>query len=201
MELWQWLILASMFGIGGVFGFVYGRSKADDYTKARQLEQSLNDTKQEFEHYREDVSSHFSKTADLFNQMTADYKAVFEHLATGSEALCGDRVAKLTAEVPTASLTEAAPSPAETAKPSATTEKAAVAETQTTPAASEEETPPAAAEEPSKSTIEKAVESQTAVDATEEKQAATKTDDDDSEGPIASGKATGDEKAEPRTLH
>ena len=158
MELWEWLILASMFGVGGVFGFVYGRSKADDYTKARQLEQSLKDTQQQFDDYRKEVSTHFSTTADLFNRLTADYKAVFEHLASGSQALCSDQTVKLTADVPTAKLTEGAtaadepPQAQATAQPEKTAAKDASPATATKKEPAKEEAPPI-------STIEKAVES------------------------------------------
>ncbi len=100
MEGWMWLVLASMFGVGGVLGYVLGRSKGGNHQKIRELETSLSQSSAELESYRADVAQHFGKTAELFNKLTTDYKEVYEHLAASSEALCGDRVAKINAKVP-----------------------------------------------------------------------------------------------------
>jgi uncharacterized protein len=37
--------------------------------------------------YKEDVSSHFEKTATLFNEVTGSYRNLYEHLADGSQRL------------------------------------------------------------------------------------------------------------------
>ena len=100
MEGWMWLVLASMFAVGGLLGYVLGRSKGDNHHKIRELETSLRDSKAELNDYRNEVVQHFGKTADLFNQLTTDYRQVYEHLAASSEALCGDQVAKISAKVP-----------------------------------------------------------------------------------------------------
>ena len=96
MEAYIWLILASMLGIGVVFGFFMGRSKGDTSApKVLELEQNLRDAKEEMQSYQSDVTYHFEKTATLVNQLTNSYKEVYEHLATSSEKLCGGQVPKL----------------------------------------------------------------------------------------------------------
>ena len=96
MEAYIWLILASMLGVGVVFGFFMGRSKGDTSApKVLELEQNLRDTKEEMQSYQSDVTHHFEKTATLVNQLTNSYREVYEHLATSSEKLCGGQVPKL----------------------------------------------------------------------------------------------------------
>ncbi|MFC1749142.1 ZapG family protein [Pseudomonadota bacterium] len=98
MEAYIWLILASMFCVGIVFGFVIGRGKeVHPTTKVRELEEKLEQASQDMDDYRGEVSEHFGKTAELFNQLTNDYRTVYEHLAESSEKLCGDQVEKLKA--------------------------------------------------------------------------------------------------------
>ncbi len=98
MEAYIWLILASMFGVGVLFGFFFGRGKEVHPTaQIKELEESVEKAKQEMEEYRGEVSQHFGKTAELFNQLTNDYRDVYEHLAASSEKLCGDQVEKLKA--------------------------------------------------------------------------------------------------------
>lgn len=96
MEGYMWLILISMLGVGILFGFVIGRSKGDvSAPRVRELEKSLQQANEEMQSYRAQVTAHFEKTATLFNQLTNDYRDVYEHLANSSNALCGVETAKL----------------------------------------------------------------------------------------------------------
>lgn len=98
MEAYIWLILACMFAVGILFGFFMGRGKEVHPTaKVRELEERLEQAHQDMDDYRGEVSEHFGKTAELFNQLTNDYRSVYEHLAQSSEKLCGDQVEKLKA--------------------------------------------------------------------------------------------------------
>ncbi len=151
MEGWMWLILASMFGVGGVLGYVLGRSKGDNHQKIRELENSLSERATELESYRAEVAQHFGKTAELFNKLTTDYREVYEHLAASSEALCGDQAAKLNAKVPDNKLLDAQSDEA----PGKETE--AVKEAKSTNAGEKEgETPQAEAEEKEEKASEEA---------------------------------------------
>jgi uncharacterized membrane-anchored protein YhcB (DUF1043 family) len=97
MEAYIWLILASMLAVGVLLGFFIGRSKGDTSApKVRELEASLSKANDEMQNYRTHVTQHFEKTANLFNQLTSDYREVYEHLASSSEQLCGgDQAVKL----------------------------------------------------------------------------------------------------------
>lgn len=49
--------------------------------------QSVAELKRENARFREDVNEHFIQTAELINQLTDSYKAVFDHLSEGAEKL------------------------------------------------------------------------------------------------------------------
>ena len=92
MELWMWIIVVAMAIGSAMWGFVVGRSGdakvVTDTKRSRDLETEVGALKNEFTTYREQVAGHFKTTADLVHQMTSSYKAVYEHLATGSQKLC-----------------------------------------------------------------------------------------------------------------
>ncbi len=109
MEIWQWLLFASMFAVGGLIGYTLARGKSDNMGKVRELESQLADSEKKLDEYKTEVSQHFGKTAQLFNNLTDDYRAVYEHLAAGSQALCGDKVDQLVSELPDKKLLDAEP--------------------------------------------------------------------------------------------
>lgn len=97
MELWMWIIAVAMAAAGFMWGFTFGRQGkqgdspgATEHVKA--LEAEVGRLKSELGAYREQVNDHFRTTADLVNQMTGSYKAVYEHLAGGSQKLCSGEV-------------------------------------------------------------------------------------------------------------
>jgi uncharacterized membrane-anchored protein YhcB (DUF1043 family) len=75
-----------------------------ELTKTRsELDQTravLEDTRQEAAEYRRNVTEHFSKAADLFNSLTVNYRAVYEHLAKSSLVLCDENTVMLSDGVP-----------------------------------------------------------------------------------------------------
>ena len=75
-----------------------------DLDKVRSdLEQTrvvLEETRQEASEYRHNVTEHFSKAADLFNSLTVNYRAVYEHLAQSSLILCDENTVMLSEGVP-----------------------------------------------------------------------------------------------------
>lgn len=48
---------------------------------------SVEKLKRENAAFREEVNEHFIQTAELINQLTDSYKAVFDHLSEGAEKL------------------------------------------------------------------------------------------------------------------
>jgi uncharacterized membrane-anchored protein YhcB (DUF1043 family) len=55
-----------------------------------RLTAELTALKSEHASYKGHVSKHFLKTSELVANMTASYKAVYDHLATGAQSLCRD---------------------------------------------------------------------------------------------------------------
>ncbi len=97
MELWMWTIALAMTVGGFTWGFAFGRDGKSEVTVAgtahtAELESEMSALKQEFSSYRDEVTEHFHTTADLVHEMTQSYKAVYEHLASGSQELCAGEV-------------------------------------------------------------------------------------------------------------
>lgn len=59
----------------------------------RDLQIELEHTRSEHRVYRVKVTEHFQETSDLVANMTASYKAVYDHLACGAHDLCEGRPA------------------------------------------------------------------------------------------------------------
>lgn len=88
-----WLSAIGCLAIGIVIGFVIaGRTKAAP-SKVTDLEAQLEELQRSNTRYREEVSNHFSMTAELVQQMTDSYRDVYQHLATGAQELCSGEVA------------------------------------------------------------------------------------------------------------
>lgn len=79
-----WIIVVLICLVGGIW---LGRYTAPGVEKAREMEQERDEANAELQRYREDVRTHFEKTAHLFNSVTGSYRQLYEHLASGSERL------------------------------------------------------------------------------------------------------------------
>lgn len=71
------LIIGLLAGLGGGVA-------ATLLVQRKRLAQRIEASRCEFEAYREDVTRHYLKTADLVDRLTQDYKALFEHLNEGA---------------------------------------------------------------------------------------------------------------------
>ncbi len=80
--------LAALLGV--VFGLGLARFVLPEARRARRLEEELDNTRKEVAAYKARVADHFQRTGELIGQMTASYKAVYDHLAEGAQALCTD---------------------------------------------------------------------------------------------------------------
>ncbi len=58
-------------------------------TKVDDLELQLGEKELEMAEFKEQVSDHFVETADLINNLTQSYKAVYDHLEKGAFSLVG----------------------------------------------------------------------------------------------------------------
>ncbi len=74
--------------LGVVCGLLFGRATNAPYQEAQALKESLEQVQSEFDNYKSEVTQHFTKTAELVNSMTENYRNVHTHLAGGAQALC-----------------------------------------------------------------------------------------------------------------
>jgi uncharacterized membrane-anchored protein YhcB (DUF1043 family) len=74
--------------LGVVCGMLFGRATNAPLQEAQELKDSLNQVQSEFDTYKADVTQHFTKTAELVNSMTDNYRNVHTHLAGGAQTLC-----------------------------------------------------------------------------------------------------------------
>ncbi len=70
--------------VGATAVWLWLDSKASD-------PESVETLKRENELFREEVNEHFVQTAELINQLTDSYKAVFDHLSDGAEKLVDEK--------------------------------------------------------------------------------------------------------------
>lgn len=88
-----WLTGIGFLIVGVAIGyFLAGRSNSNP-SKIGELEQQLQEMQRSNSSYRDEVSEHFSTTAELVQQMTDSYKDVYQHLAAGAQDLCSVEVA------------------------------------------------------------------------------------------------------------
>lgn len=75
--------------IGGIlFGALVARIVLPSRKQLRRLTADLEKLRAEHHAYRVRVTGHFETTSELVANMTASYKAVYDHLATGARSLC-----------------------------------------------------------------------------------------------------------------
>jgi Uncharacterized protein conserved in bacteria len=86
-----------------VLGFVAGAGvvlwKGADVNRIRALEAELVQVQDRFDKYKQQVTGHFSKTAELFTALTDDYRSIYEHMSQGAEDLCGGLVPQLGTDI------------------------------------------------------------------------------------------------------
>ncbi len=71
-----------------IIGFLLGGTGAWIWLRQRGgADGSVAELKKENERFREEVNEHFVQTAELINQLTDSYKAVFDHLSAGADKL------------------------------------------------------------------------------------------------------------------
>ncbi len=74
--------------VAALVGFFIGRNAGGDGQRMKlEYEQRLQQAEQELQHYQQQVSEHFKGTAALVEQMNENYRAVYQHLASGAQHL------------------------------------------------------------------------------------------------------------------
>ena len=79
------VILALGTGLG--LGWFLGLRKRSNRDVIVDLEQRLERALESRADYESEVTEHFAQTAQLFDRLTNDYRAVYQHLAIGAEKL------------------------------------------------------------------------------------------------------------------
>lgn len=79
-----WLLLVVT---GIVVGFLIGRSMRGSSAVIQELERERDAAREALRAHREEVDEHFARTAQLFDQVTSDYRSLYEHLALGARRL------------------------------------------------------------------------------------------------------------------
>ena len=91
-----WLaLLALLAGLAG--GFLIGRSNNAGVRRSAQLDEDLRRVQLELDGFQARVTEHFTTTAKLLNQLTADYRAIHDHVSRGVQQLASGRVPRIEA--------------------------------------------------------------------------------------------------------
>ena len=88
-----WLTAIACLVIGIVIGLIFSSRLNSSASRVKELENQIRDIKDNHLVYRDNVSDHFSMTADLVQHMTESYREVYQHLASGAQDLCSNEVA------------------------------------------------------------------------------------------------------------
>lgn len=74
--------------LGIIVGVIAARLVLPSRRQLRRLTSELESLRSEHAAYRANVTRHFETTSGLVANMTASYKAVYDHLAAGAQSLC-----------------------------------------------------------------------------------------------------------------
>jgi len=85
---WLWTIGLLMLAVGIIAGIFIAYRFVPNSERERKLQETLENERNVHRAYREQVNAHFAKTSDLFQSMTDNYRAVYQHLAQGANELC-----------------------------------------------------------------------------------------------------------------
>jgi len=74
--------------VAAAAGFFIGRNFSGEAREKSRLEQEVQEKQAELDAFRNKVTNHFEKTADLFNQVSDSYQSLYDHIAQSSNQLC-----------------------------------------------------------------------------------------------------------------
>ncbi|MGR9090982.1 MAG: YhcB family protein [Gammaproteobacteria bacterium] len=101
------VILLLIMGVVSAFG---GYVVAHERQRRSGGGKSAAELRSELDEYKENVNEHFQTTAGLLHDMTEQYRAVYEHMASGAQNLCDPETAQSQIESLRAGLLPSAPS-------------------------------------------------------------------------------------------
>ena len=96
----NWAAGIIIFALGAGSGFVIAWLVLPHKRRCKLLAEELADARNGQTEYRAQVNQHFKKTAELFEQMTDGYRAIYQHLAAGAQTLCEEHPHSLQLDLP-----------------------------------------------------------------------------------------------------
>jgi uncharacterized membrane-anchored protein YhcB (DUF1043 family) len=96
----NWAAGIIIFALGAGSGFVIAWLVLPHKRRCKLLAQELADARNGQTEFRAQVNQHFKKTAELFEQMTDGYRAIYQHLAAGAQTLCEEHPHSLQLDLP-----------------------------------------------------------------------------------------------------
>lgn len=87
-----WLTGILFAALGAMLGSIITYLVVARHGRTRKLQDELDQLKDRFTDYRDQVTQHFMRTSELVQEMTQSYRAVYEHLALGAQNLCGGQI-------------------------------------------------------------------------------------------------------------
>lgn len=88
------IISLSLLVVGLIVGHLSALKRAPSPQAQRKLEEHLEKMEEQQHDYQNQVTEHFSETAQLLNQLTDNYRDVHNHLAKGAQLLCGEQASE-----------------------------------------------------------------------------------------------------------
>ena len=88
---WEYALIGLVVGI--IIGAVAMRFGNRKLRQQQALQYELEKNKAELEEYREELVSHFARSAELLDNMAHDYRQLYQHMAKSSNNLLPDSMA------------------------------------------------------------------------------------------------------------
>jgi len=82
-----WIFGLSGLLVGAILGIIIARIKTPQYKKHQQMKKELDTAKFELEQQRQELTDHFSQTAEMLDVLGKDYTKLYQHLAKTSAEL------------------------------------------------------------------------------------------------------------------
>ncbi len=86
---WEYALIGLVVGI--IIGAVAMRFGNRKLRQQQALQFELEKNKAELEEYREELVSHFARSAELLDNMADDYRQLYQHMAKAPAACCQTR--------------------------------------------------------------------------------------------------------------
>ena len=94
---WEYALIGLVVGI--VIGAVAMRFGNRKLRQQQSLQYELEKNKAELEEYREELVSHFARSAELLDNMATDYRQLYQHMAKSSSSLLPEMTAESTGTI------------------------------------------------------------------------------------------------------